>query len=121
MPHLAPPVQVEPAMMIERQQSPAQSRAIALVPLAARISTIREVLASLDTLTIAGRQHAMGRVAAFIEGQITQAAQRVGGGNRRTLADQVDLLKHEAGRQMPSVTAFRQRASNLLDLLRAGE
>lgn len=104
-------------MMPEGQQSFAQTRAVSLAPLAARMITIREMLATLDTLTIAGQQHLMSRVAGFIEGQVTQAAQHVRGGNRRMLAEQLGLLKHEAGRPLPSVTAFRQRAENLLDLL----
>ncbi|HVU34660.1 MAG TPA: hypothetical protein VHE61_14595 [Opitutaceae bacterium] len=113
-------VQVQAGMMMEGQQSFAHDRAIALAPLAARMLTIREMLANLDTLTIAGQQHLMNRVAAFIEGQVTEVPRGAGGANRRMLTEQLELLKHESGRPLPSVSAFRRRADNLLDLLNAG-
>jgi hypothetical protein len=83
-------------------------------------ATIRQMLATLDSLTIAGQRHLMAKVVSFVDGQMTRVLQHVGPGNRRTLLDQLALLKGESDRQLPSVPVFGQRAESLIALLATG-
>jgi hypothetical protein len=79
--------------------------------------TIREMLATLDTLTVAGQRHLMTKVIAFVDGQVARAIQRAGHGDRSMLLEQVALLRRESDRQLPSVPAFGERAERLIALL----
>jgi hypothetical protein len=111
-------MQAESTVM-ETQQSFTGSQVVDAPLVAARVATIREMLASLDTLTNAGQQYLMNRVVDFVGAQVQQACRRASGGNRRMLLEQLDVIKREAGRRLPSVPAFRPRAENLLRLLNA--
>lgn len=113
---VASPMQAESVIM-ESQQSFTDSPVGDVRLLAARVQTIREMLASLNTLTNAGQQHLMNRVVDFVGAQVQQACRGAGSGNRRMLLEQLDLLQREARRRLPSVSAFRPRAENLLQLL----
>ena len=85
-----------------------------------KLTTIRQMLATLETVTIAGQRHLMTKVVAFVDGQVSRAISQAGPGNRRMLLEQLMLLKGEAGRQLPSVPVFGARAENLLALLTPG-
>jgi len=88
--------------------------------LADKQATIRQMLATLDTLTIAGQRHLMAKVLAFVEGQVDRAIRHTGAGNRGMLLEQLALLKRESDRPLPSVPAFGERAESLLALLAFG-
>jgi len=102
---------------MESQASFTDSPVVGVRLLDARVATIREMLSTLDTVTHAGQQHLMNRVVDFVQAQVQQACRRASSGNRRMLLEQLDLIKREAGRRLPSVPAFRPRAENLLRLL----
>ena len=84
---------------------------------ALRLTTIRQMLATLDTLTIAGQRHLMSKVVAFVSGQVERVVREGGRVNRRMLLDQLTLLKRESDRQLPSVSTFSARADSLIALL----
>lgn len=92
-----------------RPSSPAENLAI-----------VRQMLATLDTVTLAGQRHLMTKVVALVDAQVDRAIQHVGRGNRRTLQEQLTLLKRESDRLLPSIAAFRDRAESLLALLTGG-
>lgn len=82
-----------------------------------KLTTIRQMLATLDTLTIAGRRHLMSKVVTFLGDQVELAIRHPGLGNRCVLPDQLALLKGESVRQLPSVPVFVERAEPLIALL----
>jgi hypothetical protein len=82
-----------------------------------RLTTIRQMLATLDTLTFAGQRHLMGKVVAFVDGQVERAAHHAGLRDRSLLLEQLTILKRESDRQLPSVPLFGERAESLLSLL----
>ena len=84
---------------------------------ARKLSVIREMLGTLDTLTIAGQHHLMDKVIAFVEGQVQQVAARVSKRNRATLADVMTQLRRESDLLFPDSTRFAQRAESLINLL----
>jgi len=88
--------------------------------LAEKLATIRQMVATLDTVTIAGQRHLMAKVLAFVGGQVERAIRHAGAGNRGMLLEQLALLKRESDRQLPSVPAFGQRAESLIALLAIG-
>jgi hypothetical protein len=85
--------------------------------LAEELTTIRQMLAALDTVTTAGQHHLMAKVLAFVEGQVDRVIQRPGPCNGHMLLEQLALLRHESDRQLPSASAFGERAESLLALL----
>jgi hypothetical protein len=85
--------------------------------LADKLATVRQMLATLNTVTIAGQHHVMTKVLAFVDGQVERAIDQGAAGNRRLLLEQLALLRRESGRQAPSVPAFGERAESLLALL----
>lgn len=89
------------------------------VSLHLQLSTIREMLTSLDTLTIAGQQNVMVKVVAFIRGRAGEALARVGRHDQRTAADLLQHLAVESERPLPDVRSFGPRAESLVALLAA--
>jgi hypothetical protein len=85
--------------------------------LAEELTTIRQMLATLDTLTIAGQRHLMTKVIAFVDIQVERAIQRTGTEDDGTLVEQLALLRRESDRQVPSVPAFGERAERLIAFL----
>ena len=83
------------------------------------LSTIREMLTSLETLTTAGQQHVMFKVIAFIRGRAGEALGRVGRKNQRTAVDLLEHLAIESERPLPDVRSFGPRAESLVALLAA--
>jgi hypothetical protein len=100
--------------------STSEDRAPRPPSLADDLITIRQMLATLDTLTIAGQRHLMTKVTAFVDGQVERALQRAGTANGGALVEQLAFLRHESDRQLPSVPAFGERAESLLALLAMG-
>jgi hypothetical protein len=88
--------------------------------LAGRLTTVRQMLATLDTVTIASQRHLMTKVLAFVDGQVERAIKHAGAGNRGMLLDQLALLRRESDRQLPSVPAFGERAESSVALLTIG-
>lgn len=89
------------------------------IPLHRQLSAIREMLASLETLTIAGQQNVMMKVVAFIRGRAGEALARVGRHNQRTAADLLQHLAVESERPLPDARLFGPRAESLVALLAA--
>ena len=105
---------------MELTQSIAEDRVSPSPSLVAGLTTVRQMIATLDTLTIAGRSHLMAKVLAFVGGQVDRALRCAGPANGRMLLEQLALLKGEADRQLPSVQVFGPRAENLIALLTVG-
>ncbi len=103
---------------MELSHSTAETENIPQPSLAEKLEIVRQMVASLETVTIAGQRHLMTKVLAFVDGQVDRAV-RGSSLDRRRLLEQLALLKHETDRQLPSVPVFGRRAENLLDLLAA--
>ena len=80
-----------------------------------RCALVREMLERMDTLGPAGQGDVMGRVISLL---ITEGeASVMGEGNRRTFCEQLDHLRHEAGRPWPDAASFCRRARNLMEMV----
>lgn len=84
-----------------------------------RLPTIREMLDSLDTVTITGRQHLMAKVVGFIRDQGQDAVRNAGGRNQRIAIALLDGLAIESTRPLPDAHEFAHRAESLVALLAA--
>ena len=82
-------------------------------------SVIPEMLARLDTLTIAGQHHVLGKVITFIEHQVRCASPLVGRRNRATLAGLMERLKQESERLFPDLPSVNRHAGTLMALIAA--
>ena len=82
-----------------------------------QIPTMLEMIGSLDTLTITGRQHLMVKVVGFIRDCGSEAVRGIGRNNQRTVMELLDCLAAESSRPMPDVRQFAQRAQSLVALL----
>lgn len=82
-----------------------------------QLSVIREMLGTLDTLTIAGQHHLMDKVIDFVEGQVRNAAPRLSARNRAVLMDLMTQLRNESDHLFPDSAQFAQSAENLVSLL----
>jgi hypothetical protein len=77
---------------------------------AEKLDIVRQMVASLETVTIAGQRHLMGKVLAFVDGQIDRVVLRASPPNRQFLLQELALLRNETDRQLPSVPVFGRRA-----------
>lgn len=84
------------------------------------LSTIREMLATLNTLSIAGQRHLMGKVIAFIDGHVERIMREARDSAARRLAEHLAMLKDESERPLPSVARFGRHTETTLELLVAG-
>jgi hypothetical protein len=84
-----------------------------------RLSTIREMLGSLDTVTITGRQHLMVKVVEFIREQGGDAVRNADWRDQRIAIELLDDLAVESSRPLPDVHEFAHRAESLVALLAA--
>jgi len=84
-----------------------------------RLSTIREMVGSLDTLTITGQQHLMAKVVGFIREQGGDAVRNVDWRDQRIAIELLDDLAIESSRPLPDVHQFAHRAESLVALLAA--
>jgi hypothetical protein len=94
-------------------------RPIAHELLAQQLSIIREMLATLDTLTIAGQRHVMEKVVGFVDTKTRALAARMSSRNRVTLLDLLMQLRKESQRLVPDPVPFTRHAENLITLLAA--
>ena len=62
----------------------------------------------------------MSKVVAFVSGHVERVMRQAGHGNRHMLLEQLTLLKRESDRQLPSPSAFSDRADSLIALLTTG-
>ncbi len=85
-----------------------------------QLSTIREMLGTLDTLTMAGQRHIMAKVVSFIRANGSQLAQLMGCSDDGLVGDLLGRLALESERLAPDARRFGQQAHNLVDLLGGG-
>jgi hypothetical protein len=75
------------------------------------LGLVVEMLDTLDTLTVAGQRHVMGKVLRLLSPASGRSARRIDG----LLAD----MGREAGRMAPTAATFRRRAEEVLVALAA--
>ena len=83
------------------------------------LTVVGELLASLETLTIAGQRYAMAKIVAVAHDQVARVTPAVSARNRAVLGQLLDDLRREAARLLPDVGAFTRRATTLTALLAA--
>jgi hypothetical protein len=88
-----------------------------LTSLTEKLAIVRQMVATLDTATIAGQRHLMAKVLAFIDGQVDRAISFAAPENQDVLLARLRLLRSEASRQLPSVPVFGERTESLIALL----
>jgi hypothetical protein len=81
---------------------------------AAELAVIGEMVASLDSLTHAGRHHVMAKIVTFVQGRIGPAVAKRGAAERARINELVERLKNEAGRPLPVVSSFTDAVQRLL-------
>ena len=84
----------------------------------AEVSVVREMVSTLETLTIAGQRHTMSKLVAFIRDRLAAGlpdAPR----SRSVFADQLATLNRESERPLPNVDTFHVRVDSLLALVSA--
>ena len=105
-----------PSSPTQPQTSPWRARAFDRSP-PWQLSTIREMLGTLDTLTMAGQRHVMTKVVSFIRENGNYWAHRIGYSDGSQVGDLLGRLALEAERLAPDPRRFGQHAHNLVDLL----
>jgi hypothetical protein len=87
------------------------------VRLARLLPIIREIVADLETLTLAGQRLTMAKVVELIEDRVRELAPFVGARNGHEIKELVARLAEEAEHRYPDVVAFTHGAESLLALL----
>ena len=105
-----------PSNLTQSETSPLLARPFEVSP-ARQLSTIREMLETLDTLTMAGQRHIMGKVVSFIRDNGSQLAHLMGCCDDGLVGDLLTRLALESERVAPDARRFGQQANNLVDLL----
>ncbi len=82
--------------------------------LAGELAVIGEMVASLDSLTHAGRHHVMAKIVGFIQGRLGPSVAKRGPVERARIAELLDRLKNEAARPLPVVSNFTEAVERLL-------
>jgi hypothetical protein len=85
----------------------------ATMTFARQAATVREMLATLETLTPAGQQHTMSKIVAFVGRQSGDTFRE------DALADLSRSLQREAARALPDVATFCRGTEDVLALLAA--
>ena len=80
-------------------------------------STIREMLAMLDTLTYAGQQHNMTKIVALLSDGAPRGPLGISARNQEAVANLITSLRRESGRPLPDIATFRQQTECLVMLL----
>jgi hypothetical protein len=78
---------------------------------------IREMLSTLETLTVAGQRHTMGKIAGFLSETIEHPGPAVSLRTRSAARALLARLAHESERLSPDVGDFCWAAETLLRLL----
>lgn len=87
-----------------------------MIPVIDTTPIVREMLASIDTLTIAGQRYTMAKIATRIATLIDDRINRADAAIAATL---LQGLTHESERLSPDVQAFATRAETLIGLIAA--
>ena len=101
------------------QESPSDRGEDGHILRASEIAVIREMLATFESLTVAGQRHVMEKVVSFVDARARGAAGRMSHRNRVTLSELLTQLQKESQRMMPDPCGFARRAENLIALLDA--
>jgi hypothetical protein len=107
------------ATPVVEAELPANQKDDGRLLIAAELAVIREMLGTLESLTIAGQRHAMDKVVGFVGERAQGAATRVSPRNRTTLLDLLAELQKESQRMVPDSASFARHAENLIALLAA--
>jgi hypothetical protein len=75
------------------------------------------MLSTLETLTVAGQRHTMGKIAGFLSETIERPGPAVSLRTRSAARALHERLAHESGRLSPDVVSFCWAAESLLVLL----
>jgi hypothetical protein len=89
------------------------------VQLRRHLATVREVLATLGTLTHAGQRNLIVKVVAFMRDEGSDAFRRGSRDNQRAAAELLDHLAAEFRRRLPDAACFGPWAESLVALLGA--
>ncbi len=82
---------------------------------AGQVAVIGEMLASLDSLTNAGRHHVMTKIVTFVQGRLgTVPSNSRTPPERARIAEMLDHLQREAARPLPVVGVFTESVQRLL-------
>jgi hypothetical protein len=84
-----------------------------------QLPVIRQMIGDLEVQSVAGQQHTMEKVVAFLRLRIREDANIVTPRNQRELVQMVDQLEREARRQAPDALLFGDRTEALVMLLSA--
>jgi hypothetical protein len=85
--------------------------------LADQIGTVREMVVTLDTLSVAGQHYIMRKVIAFTQAQVKRLRWSLSARNQHLCSELVDLLIHACELMLPDRLQFAHRAATLLDVL----
>jgi hypothetical protein len=80
---------------------------------------VREMLAALETATLAGQHHLMKKVLGVLGQEAFLSQGRIAEPQRRALATSIEALAREASRRAPDEAAFARTAAALVDGLPA--
>jgi len=80
---------------------------------AGQVAVIGEMLASLDSLTNAGRHHVMMKIVTFVQGRIGSAPSSRTAHERARITEMLDHLQREAARPLPVVGSFTESVQRL--------
>ena len=94
--------------------APTSRRAPHPALLAGELAVIGEMVASLDSLTHAGRHHVMAKIVTFVQGRVGPAVAKSAPAERARIGEMVDRLKNEAARPLPVVASFTDAVQRLL-------
>lgn len=80
---------------------------------AGQVAVIGEMLASLDSLTNAGRHHVMSKIVNFVQTRVGAAPAGRTPPERARIAEILDQLQREAARPLPVVGSFTESVQRL--------
>ena len=85
----------------------------------AKLEVVRDLLAALDSATIAGQRHLMERIIGLVGPDVARVTGQLTDRRRTIIARSLDELAREAARLVPDAGAFRRQAEVLMDVLSA--
>lgn len=106
---------VDPALRRGRGPSPVRQ----MSQLGGQASTLREMLRSLEDLTLAGQRHTMEKIVAFLADHLPAAGRKRGRRNRNALVLLLLSLRRESQRCVLDVPLFSRQAESILVLMGA--
>ena len=84
------------------------------------LTTVRGMLSTLETLTIAGQQYLTGKVISFVEDRAPARLSELNGRSRSTFFELLSDLRQQHDRLIPDVAAVVRRGEDLIALLAGG-